>query len=112
MAEGLVRTGRTGRVAHHFIVAGLPSRAAPYVVRAVETAGALGAYRDALALLDGVREHAGPDALPRLLARRGDLLMALGDPEAVEGPTGRRSGPRGWRNAWFGPARPRGGLRR
>ena len=30
-----------------------------------------------------VREHAGPDALPRLLARRGDLLMALGDPEAV-----------------------------
>jgi tetratricopeptide (TPR) repeat protein len=56
----------------------------PYVVRAVETAGALGAYRDALALVDGVLGHAGPDALPRLLARRGDLLMAIGDAEAVE----------------------------
>ena len=49
----------------------------------METAGALGAYRDALALIDAVREHAGPADLPRLLARRGDLLMALGDPEAV-----------------------------
>ena len=35
---------------------GLPSRAVPYVLRAVETAGALGAYRDALALVDGVRD--------------------------------------------------------
>ena len=53
-------------------------------VQAVEIAGALGAYRDALALVDGVREHAGPEHLPVLLARRGDLLMALGDPGAVE----------------------------
>ena len=72
-----------GRVAHQFLAAGLPSRAVPFVLRAVETAGALGAYRDALALVDLVRQHAGPAALPRLLARRGDLLMALGDPEAV-----------------------------
>jgi DNA-binding SARP family transcriptional activator/tetratricopeptide (TPR) repeat protein len=72
-----------GRVAHQYLAAGLPSRAVPYVVRAVETAGALGAYRDALNLLDAVREHAGPADLPRLLVRRGDLLMALGDPEAV-----------------------------
>jgi len=73
-----------GRVAHHYLAAGLASRAVPYVVRAVETAGALGAFRDALALVDGVREHAGPEHLPVLLARRGDLLMALGDPGAVE----------------------------
>jgi DNA-binding SARP family transcriptional activator/predicted negative regulator of RcsB-dependent stress response len=73
-----------GRVAHHYIAAGLASRAVPYVVRAVETAGALGAFRDALALVDGVREHAGPEYLPILLARRGDLLMALGDPGAVQ----------------------------
>jgi DNA-binding SARP family transcriptional activator/predicted negative regulator of RcsB-dependent stress response len=71
------------RVAHYYLAAGLPSRAAPYVARAVETAGALGAYRDGLALIDGVRDHAGPDDLPHLLARRGDLLMALGDPEAI-----------------------------
>jgi len=73
-----------GQVAHHYLAAGLASRAVPYVVRAVETAGALGAYRDALALIDGVRRHAGPDHLPVLLSRRGDLLMALGDPGAVE----------------------------
>jgi DNA-binding SARP family transcriptional activator/tetratricopeptide (TPR) repeat protein len=71
------------RVAHQYVAAGLPRRAVPYVVRAVEVAGALGAYRDALSLVDAVRDHAGEDDLPRLLARRGDLLMALGDPEAV-----------------------------
>jgi DNA-binding SARP family transcriptional activator/tetratricopeptide (TPR) repeat protein len=71
------------RIAHQFLAAGSPSRAVPYVVRAVDTAGALGAYRDALTLVDAVRAHAGPDDLPPLLARRGDLRMALGDPEAV-----------------------------
>ena len=84
VAEMLAELERPpGRVAHHYLAAGLGSRAVPYVVRAVEIAGALGAYRDALALVDGVRENAGPDDLPVLLARRGDLLMALGDPDAV-----------------------------
>ena len=72
------------QVAHHYLAAGLASRAVPYAVQAVEIAGALGAYRDALTLVDGVREHAGPDHLPVLLSRRGDLLMALGEPGAVE----------------------------
>ena len=63
--------------------AGLPSRAAPYVPRAAETAGALGAYRDGLALVDAVLQHTGPAEAHRLLARRGDLLMSLGDPDAV-----------------------------
>jgi tetratricopeptide (TPR) repeat protein len=72
-----------GRVAHQYLAAGLPSKAVPFALRAVETAGALGAYRDALALVELVREHAGQADLPRLLARRGDLLMALGDPETV-----------------------------
>jgi tetratricopeptide (TPR) repeat protein len=53
------------------------------VVQAVEIAGALGAYRDALTLVDGVSEHAGPEHRPILLARRGDLLMARGDPGAA-----------------------------
>ena len=84
VAEALATLDRPpGRVAHHYLAAGLASRAVPYVVQAVEIAGALGAYRDALALVDGVREHAGPEHRPILLARRGDLLMALGDPGAV-----------------------------
>ena len=85
VAEALAALDRPpGRVAHHYLAAGLASRAVPYVVRAVEIAGALGAFRDALALVDGVREHAGPEHLPVLLSRRADLLMALGDPGAVE----------------------------
>ena len=85
VAEALVRTGAPpGRVAHQYLAAGLPRRAVPFVLRAVETAGALGAYRDALALVDGVLGQAGPEALPRLLVRRGDLLMAMGDADAVE----------------------------
>ena len=85
VAEALAALERPpGQVAHHYLAAGLASRAVPYVVRAVEIAGALGAFRDALALIDGVRQHAGPDHLPVLLSRRGDLLMALGDPGAVE----------------------------
>jgi DNA-binding SARP family transcriptional activator len=75
--------GSPARLAHLFVSAGLASRAVPYAIRAVETAGALGAYRDALALIDTVRQHAGPAELPQLLARRGDLLQAIGDPEAV-----------------------------
>jgi DNA-binding SARP family transcriptional activator/tetratricopeptide (TPR) repeat protein len=83
-AEALVQTNAPpGRVAWQFLKAGLPSRAVPYALPAVETAGALGAYRDALALLDAVRPHADPADLPTLLARRGDLLLALGDPDAV-----------------------------
>jgi tetratricopeptide (TPR) repeat protein len=85
VAEALAALHRPpGQVAHHYLAAGLPSRAVPYVVDAVEIAGALGAYRDALALVDGVRAHASPEHLPVLLSRRADLLMALGYPDAVE----------------------------
>ena len=85
VAEALARLDRPpSQVAHHYLAAGLASRAVPYAVQAVEIAGALGAYRDALTFVDGVREHAGPDHLPGLLARRGDLLMSLGEPGAVE----------------------------
>src|SRR6185503_607632 len=64
--------GPPARLARLFLDAGLPSRAVPYALRAVETAGALGAYRDGLSLIDAVREHAGPGELPQLLSRRGD----------------------------------------
>ena len=85
VAESLAGLGASPqRVAHQFLAAGLPARAVPYVVKAVETAGALGAYRDALGLVDAVREHAGPDQVADLLSMRADLLMALGDPAAAE----------------------------
>jgi DNA-binding SARP family transcriptional activator len=84
VAERLAVMGApASRVAHQFITAGLPSRAVPFVLSAVETAGALGAHRDALSLIDEVRDHADGDPLTQLLARRGDLLMAVGDPRAV-----------------------------
>ncbi len=84
VAEALAKTNAPpGRVARQLLTAGLASRAVPYVLRAVETAGALGAYKDGLTLIEAVRAHAGPAELPRLLARRGDLLLALGDPLAV-----------------------------
>jgi tetratricopeptide (TPR) repeat protein len=71
------------RLAHLFVAAGLYSRAVPYALRGAEISGALGAYRDALTLIDAVRDHTSPEDLPRLLARRADLLQALGDPAAV-----------------------------
>ena len=84
IAEALAQTNAPpGRIARQFLAAGLASRAVPYVLRAVETAGAVGAYRDGLTLIEAVRAYAGPAELPRLLARRGDLLLALGDPLAV-----------------------------
>ena len=72
-----------GRVAHQYLAAGQPALAVPYALPAVETAGALGAYRDALALVDAVVPHATGTDLAHLHARRGDLLMAMGSPDAV-----------------------------
>lgn len=71
------------RVARLFIAAGHPVQAVPHARQAVDTAGALGAYRDGLALIDAIVDHAtGPDRA-HLLARRGDMLLALADPAAV-----------------------------
>jgi DNA-binding SARP family transcriptional activator/tetratricopeptide (TPR) repeat protein len=84
IAHQLSRLGAApARVAHQFLAAGRADLAVPHVLPAVETAGALGAYRDALALVDAVRDHAHGQEQAHLLARRGDLLMALGDPDAV-----------------------------
>ncbi|MFZ2012732.1 MAG: AAA family ATPase [Nocardioides sp.] len=84
VAERMAELGGSPvRLAHLFIAAGLYSRAVPYALRAADTSGALGAYRDALTLIDAVRDHTSADELPRLLTRRGDLLQALGDPDAV-----------------------------
>jgi DNA-binding SARP family transcriptional activator/DNA polymerase III delta prime subunit len=84
VAQQLSRLGAApARVAHQYLSAGRADLAVPYVLPAVETAGALGAYRDALALIDAVGDHADGPEQAHLLARRGDLLMALGNPDAV-----------------------------
>ena len=84
VAEGLAAMGAApARVAYQYLAAGSPRQAVPYVLPAVETAGALGAYRDALGLVDAVVDHATGEQRARLLARRGDVLLALGDPGAV-----------------------------
>ena len=84
VAERMAALGAPAtRVAHLFIASGHPVQAIPHARRAVETAGALGAYRDGLALVDAVIDHASGKDRAHLLARRGDLLLALADPAAV-----------------------------
>jgi tetratricopeptide (TPR) repeat protein len=71
------------RIGHHLLNAGEPVRAAVHNLRAAETAAAIGAYRDALDLIEPIRAHvAGADRV-RLLTLHADLLMAVGDPTAV-----------------------------
>lgn len=84
VADRLAAVGAApARVARHLVAGGDAAGAAPYVTRAVGTLGALGAYPDALELVDAVLEHTSGDERGTLLARRGDLLMAMGRPEAA-----------------------------
>jgi tetratricopeptide (TPR) repeat protein len=71
------------RIGHHLLAAGESVRAVPEMLRAAETAASLGAYRDALELVEAVRAHAAGDERTRLLVLRADLLMAIGDPAAT-----------------------------
>lgn len=76
--------GAAARVAHHLRAAGGAQAAVPWTLRAAEAHAAVGAYRDALAELDRVRDAAAGDQLARLLALRADLLAASGDPAAPD----------------------------
>ncbi|HEX6871502.1 MAG TPA: BREX system ATP-binding domain-containing protein [Micromonosporaceae bacterium] len=71
------------RIGHHLLAAGDPSAAVPYVLRAAETEAAVGAYRDAVNLLESIRAVAEGDERRRLLALRADLLAAVGDASAA-----------------------------
>ncbi len=95
------------RVAHLFIASGHPVQAVPYARPAVETAGALGAYRDGLALVDAVVDHATGEDRAHLLARRGDLLTGAGRPGRGRGLPGRHARrPPGPSTGWSGPGWP------
>ncbi|MGI8329548.1 ATP-binding protein [Actinomadura scrupuli] len=83
-AQRLIALGASpARIGHHLLAAGEPGTAVPYVLRAAETEAAVGAYRDALTLVDSIRSVAeGPDRL-RALGLHADLLAAVGDPSAI-----------------------------
>jgi DNA-binding SARP family transcriptional activator/tetratricopeptide (TPR) repeat protein len=82
-ARRLVELGASPvRIGHHFLAAGAGADAVPYLVRAAETESAVGAYRDALALVDKIRPHATGPCRTRALSLRADLLTAIGDPMA------------------------------
>ena len=70
------------RVGFHLLRAGDPEAVA-YLLRAAEGEATIGAYRDALALVESVGDRASTEQLARIATLRGDLLFALGDPAAV-----------------------------
>ena len=82
-ARRLVELGASPvRIGHHFLAAGAGADAVPHLLRAAETESAVGAYRDALALVDAIRPHAAGPCRTRALSLRADLLTAIGDPMA------------------------------
>jgi DNA-binding SARP family transcriptional activator/tetratricopeptide (TPR) repeat protein len=71
------------RIGHHLLQSGASTEAVPYLLRAAQTEAAIGAYRDALTLVDSVRPHAVGEYRATTLSLRGDLLNAMGDPMAA-----------------------------
>ncbi|WP_222263160.1 AAA family ATPase [Modestobacter marinus] len=71
------------RIGSHLLHAGAAAAAVPHLLTAAESAAAVGAYRDALDLVEQVRDVATGADRARLLALRADLLLAVGDPAAV-----------------------------
>jgi DNA-binding SARP family transcriptional activator/tetratricopeptide (TPR) repeat protein len=84
VASRLIELGASAaRIGHHLLQSGAAADAVPYLLRAAETEAAVGAYRDALALVEAVRPHATGPQRAAALSLRADLLNALGDPIAT-----------------------------
>jgi DNA-binding SARP family transcriptional activator len=71
------------RIGHQLLQAGDVGAAAPILLQAARTEAAIGAYRDALSLIDAVRQDVRDPERGPLLALRADMLMATGDAGAV-----------------------------
>ena len=83
-ARRLIELGASAaRIGHHLLESGAGAEAVPYLLRAAETEAAVGAYRDALALVDALRPDAVGAHRATALALRADLLNAIGDPMAT-----------------------------
>lgn len=84
VGESLAAAGASAaRVGHHLLEAGDARRAVPWLLDAAEGEAAIGAYRDALGLIERVRRDALGEERQRLLRLRADLLYAIGDLRAV-----------------------------
>ncbi len=83
-AEALRGLGASpARIGHQLLQAGDVTAAAPFLLQAARTEAAIGAYRDALALIDSVRQDVGEPERGQLLALRADMLVATGDAGAI-----------------------------
>jgi DNA-binding SARP family transcriptional activator len=83
-ATRLIELGASAaRIGHHLLQSGAGADAVPYLLRAAETDAAIGAYRDALALVEAARPHVTGPQRAAALSLRADLLNALGDPMAI-----------------------------
>jgi DNA-binding SARP family transcriptional activator len=83
-AEALSELGASpARIGHQLLQAGDVAAAAPFLLQAARTDAAIGAYRDALALIDAVRTDVGDPERGPMLALRADMLVATGDAGAV-----------------------------
>jgi len=83
-AEGLrALQASPARIGHQLLQAGDVGAAGPFLLEAARTEAAIGAYRDALMLIDAVRQDVRDPERASLLALRADMLMATGDAGAV-----------------------------
>ncbi|HEY5786883.1 MAG TPA: AAA family ATPase [Microlunatus sp.] len=83
-ADALRRLGASpARIGQQLLRASDVAAAAPFILQAARTDAAIGAYSDALALLEAIRADVPDAERGPLLALRADMLMATGDAAAV-----------------------------
>jgi len=83
-AEALLGLGASpARIGHQLLQAGDVAAAAPFLLQAARADAAIGAYRDALTLIEMVRQDVRDPERGPMLALRADMLMATGDAGAV-----------------------------
>ncbi len=84
IADRLVAADESpARIGHHLLAAGDEEAAVPHLLRAADAEATVGAYRDALRLVERALPFAAGAERTRLLQLRADLLLATGDPDAV-----------------------------
>jgi DNA-binding SARP family transcriptional activator/tetratricopeptide (TPR) repeat protein len=83
-AEALLGFGASpARIGHQLLQAGDLAAAAPFLLQAARADAAIGAYRDALSLIEMVRQDIRDPERGPMLALRADMLMATGDAGSV-----------------------------
>jgi DNA-binding SARP family transcriptional activator/tetratricopeptide (TPR) repeat protein len=75
--------GSPARIGHHLLQAGDVSAAAPFLLQAARADAAVGAYRDALSLIEAICHDVTGEERGSLLSLRADMLLATGDAGAI-----------------------------